>query len=172
MILVSLAIAELPLNKKPVELELGGTCGGRLNGDVWRSSEIAGKVFSLYYIDPDEAELNSPLFEALKAENFPKDKIQSIAVINMKATWVPKNVLSMALARKQKRFPWTLYIKDNCRVVTEMWKLTDHSSDILLFNQAGEVVFSKDGKMSESQIREMIAIVWKLIGGKQQHAVQ
>ena len=164
--------AELPQNSKPAPVELSGKCGGRLDGTPWSSSEIAGKVYSVYYIDPDEADLNEPLFAALKAEGYPLDKVQSVAIINMKATWMPAAVLSMALKRKQKKYPRTLYIKDNCRTMVQAWNCTDHSSDIMLFNQQGEVLFSKDGQLTGSEIQTMIDLTWKYIGGKPVNAAQ
>lgn len=157
--------AVLPLYQKPPLIELHGTCGGRLSGEKWSSSEISGKVFSVYYIDPDESEINEPLFTALKAENFPVEKVQSVAIINMKATWLPAGVLSMVLKNKQKKYRRTIYVKDNCRILATKWNLADHSSDILLFNARGEVIFSHDGKLSDSQIREVIGLIWNSIGG-------
>ncbi|MBN1576892.1 MAG: hypothetical protein JW913_10085 [Chitinispirillaceae bacterium] len=158
--------AGLPLHQKPSLLELSGPCGGRLNGQTWSSGEISGKVFSVYYIDPDESETNEPLFTALKAENFPGDKVQSVAILNTKATWVPGGVLTMVLKRKQKKYPRTIYVKDNCRLLATKWNLADHSSDILLFNAQGKVIFSHDGKLSDAQIREVIGLIWNAIDGR------
>ncbi|MBN1758378.1 MAG: hypothetical protein JW863_08685 [Chitinispirillaceae bacterium] len=172
LISVAIAAAELPLNAKPAMVELSGKCGGRLDGSPWSSSEIAGKVYSVYYIDPDEADLNEPLFTALKAEGYPIGKVQSVAIINMQATWMPAGVLSMVLKRKQKKYPLTLYIKDNCRKLVSAWDCTDHSSDIMLFNQQGEVLFSKDGQLTGDEIRTMIDLTWKHIGGKPANAAQ
>jgi predicted transcriptional regulator len=53
-----------------------------------------------------------------------------------------------------------------------VWNCADHSSDIMLFNQQGEVLFSKDGKLSEDEIRTMIDLIWKHIGGKPANAAQ
>jgi uncharacterized protein len=171
-LLVSCALAELPLHQKPVAIDLNGPCGGRLNGESWKSSEIPGKISIVYYVDPDESEMNASLFEALRAEKFPMDKVRSIAVINMKATWLPSAVLSMALGRKQKRYPATLYVKDNCKTLAGTWGLADHSSDVVLFNQSGEVVFSKDGKLTDAHIKQVIALVWSMLDEEPEHAAQ
>jgi hypothetical protein len=159
-------LATLPLNRMPPIVELADSCGGRLDGSPWSSAEISGRVFSVYYVDPDESDLNEPLFSALKAENFPGDKVQSVAVINMRATWLPQGVLSMVLKSKQKKYRRTIYVKDNCRRLVSLWGLADHSSDIMLFNARGEVMFSIDGKLTDVQIREAIDLIWNAIGGK------
>ena len=71
--------AELPLGKIPPKIVLEGDLGGRLDGTAWNSEElISGKVMVLFYVDPDESELNNHVSDALKAENFPLDKYGSI----------------------------------------------------------------------------------------------
>ena len=160
------AIAELPLNAAPPLLELSGKCGGRLDGTPWSSGEIRDRVFCVYYIDPDEADLNEPLFSALKDEKFTEGKLESVAIINKKATWMPGGVLSLLLKRKQKKYPTTTYVEDRCGKLVRDWTLEDHSSDILLFNRRGEVLFSRDGRLSETEISKMIDLIWKNIGGK------
>ena len=74
--------AELPLGEVPPLIELSGDKGGRINGESWSSSELQGKVISLFYVDPDEADLNNDASEAIKAEDFDKQKYGSVAVIN------------------------------------------------------------------------------------------
>ena len=161
---------ELPLNKKPPLLELKEKCGGRLNGTPWSSAEITGKVYSCYYIDPDEADLNEPLFTALKAEDFPKKRVQSVAIINMKATWLPKTILNLLLKRKQKKYSSTTYVNDYCRKGVTEWNLADHSSDVLIFGPTGDVLFSKDGKLTDGEIKKVISIIWNALGGKESGA--
>ncbi len=52
--------AELPLGKIPPKILLEGDLGGRLDGTAWNSEElISGKVMVLFYVDPDEADLNN-----------------------------------------------------------------------------------------------------------------
>lgn len=164
--------AELPLYQKPSLFELSGSCGGRLDETPWSSRELRDKVTALYYIDPDKADLNEPLFTALKTENFPKEKIQAVAIINMKATWLPNAILTMILRRKQKKYSFTTYVKDNCKLGIRTWHFNDHSSDVLLFNRQGEVIYSVDGMLTDTQIREAIDLVWSLIGGKEKNAAR
>ena len=67
--------AELPIGEIPVSVVLKGELGGRLAGSQWSSEElVSGKVIVLFYVDPDESELNNHASDALKAENYPKEK--------------------------------------------------------------------------------------------------
>lgn len=91
----TLAMISLPLlaQEKLPEVSLEGKEGGRLDGTKWSSSEIKGKVFAFFYVDPDEKDLNEHVGQALKAENFPENLYGSLAVINMDATWLPNWIL-------------------------------------------------------------------------------
>ena len=83
-------MAELPLGEIPPKIVLQDDLGGRLDGTPWSSEElVSGKIIILFYVDPDESELNNHVTVAIKAEKFPLEKTGSVAVINMAATWLP-----------------------------------------------------------------------------------
>lgn len=151
--------AELPVGKKPPVINLSGDLGARVDGTPWSSSEIKGKVFTMFYVDPDEKDLNDHVSKRLKKENFPKDKVGSIAVINMDASWAPNFAIESSLEDKQKEYPTTIYVKDFEKVLVKKWKLKDDSSDILAFDKTGKVIFSKDGKLSEADIERLLQAI-------------
>ena len=151
--------AELPLGKKPPEIVLSGDLGGRLDTTPWSSSEIKGKVYILLYVDPDEKNLNNHVFRRLKKAGFPENKVGSIAIINMDASWAPNFAIESALKKKQKEYPDTIYVKDFDKVLVKQWQLTDHSSDVLIFDREGYVIFSKDGKLTENEIEQLLRVI-------------
>ena len=68
----AIAFAELPIGEIPPTIVLKDDLGGRLDGTQWSSEElVSGKVVILFYVDPDESDLNNHVSEALKAEHFP-----------------------------------------------------------------------------------------------------
>ncbi len=162
--------AELPLGEVPPVIELSGDKGGRINGESWSSSELQGKVFVLFYADPDEADLNNDASEAIKAEDFDKQKYGSVAVINMAATWMPNFAIQMKLESKQKDYPTTTYVKDMEKILVEQWGLADDSNDVLIFDCEGKVVFSVDGQLNPSQIEEMLQTIRKNLRKSQDSA--
>ena len=152
--------AELPLGKIPPKIVLEGDLGGRLDGTAWNSEElISGKVMVLFYVDPDEADLNNHVSDALKAENFPLDKYGSVGVANMGATWLPNFAINIKLKSKQEKHKSTIYVKDLEKTLVKKWGLTDDASDIILFGKDGKVLFSYDGKFSDAQVKEIIQAV-------------
>lgn len=152
--------AELPLGKIPPKIVLEGDLGGRLDGTAWNSEElVSGKVMVLFYVDPDEADLNNHVSDALKAENFPLDKYGSVGVANMGATWLPNFAINIKLKSKQEKHKSTIYVKDLEKTFVKKWGLTDDDSDIILFGKDGKVLFSYDGKFSDAQVKEIIQAV-------------
>ena len=152
--------AELPIGEIPPKIVLEGDLGGRLDGTAWNSEElISGKVRVLFYVDPDESDLNNHVSDALKAENFPIDKYGSVGVANMGATWLPNFAFNMKLKSKQEKHKSTIYVKDLKKTLVNKWGLSDDNSDIMLFGKDGKVLYSYDGKFSDKQVKEIIQAV-------------
>ena len=152
--------AELPIGVIPPKIVLEGDLGGRLDGSAWNSEElISGKVMVLFYVDPDESDLNNHVSDALKAENFPLDKYGSLGVANMGATWLPNFAINIKLKSKQAKHKATIYVKDLEKTFVKSWGLNDDDSDIILFGKDGKVLYSYDGKFSDAQVKELIQVV-------------
>jgi YtfJ family uncharacterized protein len=153
------AWAGAELGQVPPNVELKDNLGGRLDGKPWSSDELKGKVHVLFYVDPDEKDTNNETSEALDKEKFPSEKFQSVAIINMAATWMPNFAISSSLKEKQEKYPRTLYVRDYKRVLVQEWKLADDSSDILAFDKSGKVIFRKDGKLTPEEIQTLLKVI-------------
>ena len=151
--------AELPLGKVPPVVTLSGKRGGRLDGTAWSSAELKGKVYILFYVDPDEKDLNEHVSQRLAREKHARKKVGSVAIINMDATWMPNFAIESALKEKQEKYKDTIYVKDFEKVLVKGWNLADDSNDIVAFDSFGKVIFSKDGKLSEEEIEELLRTV-------------
>jgi YtfJ family uncharacterized protein len=147
------------MGQVPKEVELKGDLGGRLDGSPWSSKELKGKINVIFYVDPDERDLNNEASEALKKEKFPKDKFQSYGLINMDATWLPNFIISSSLEEKQKRYPSTIYVRDYDKILVKEWGISDDNSDVLAFDKEGKLIFKKYGKLTDSDIKELIQVI-------------
>jgi hypothetical protein len=150
------AWAGAELGQVPSKVELKDNLGGRLDGKPWSSDELKGKIHVLFYVDPDEKDTNNETSEALDKEKFPAEKFQSVAIINMAATFMPNFLINSSLKEKQEKYPRTLYLRDYKKVLVQEWKLTDDSSDIIAFDKAGKVLFRKDGKLTPEEIQKLL----------------
>ncbi len=140
--------------------------GGLVAGGAWYSDSQRGKVTLLLYVDPDEKDQNIDLENLLKKENFPSDIYNSVAVINLKATWIPNGIIASKLEDKQKKFPSTVYVKDRAHVLKNKWGLADDSYHVVVLDKNSKVVWSKAGKHSLNDQKTVAKIIWKAIKGK------
>ena len=153
------AWAGLVIGEAPEIIVLDGKLGGRVDGTSWSSEEMKGKVHVFFYVDPDEADLNNETSEALDKAKYPKEKFQSIAVINMAATWLPNFAISSSLKEKQEQYPDTIYVRDYKKVIVKKWGISDDNSDILAFDKKGKLIFWKDGKLGPEDTEKLIKAI-------------
>ena len=152
--------AEIPVGSTPKTIVLQGEQGKLVDGGVpWKSDLFRGFVTILFYVDPDESDLNNAASEALKDANLPADQVRSVAVINMDATLLPNFLIQGKLEDKQKEYQNTLYVMDYKKVLVNEWGLGDHNNDVVIFDKQGKVLFSVDGQLNDSQIKQMLAAV-------------
>lgn len=158
-LLTPVASFGLETGQVPPKVELKRDLGGRLDGSPWSSEELKGKVNVIFYVDPDEKDLNNDASEALNKEKFPQEKFQSFGIINMAATWMPNFMISSSLEEKQKLYPRTIYVRDYKKVLVNAWKIADDTSDVLAFDKQGKLIFRKDGKLNAEEIKKLVQVV-------------
>ena len=159
VVFLNLPAQAIEMGKVPPKVELKEKLGGRLDGTPWSSAELQGKLSVIFYVDPDEKDTNNDASEALNKQKYPEDKYQSFGIINMAATWMPNFAISSALKDKQKRYPKTIYVRDYKKVLVKEWNIADDSSDVLVFDKKGELIFRKDGKLSAAEIQTLLKVI-------------
>jgi len=160
-LLATLNLWAITVGKIPKEVNLNGENGGMAkDGSQWNSKSLKDKVYVMFYVDPDEKDLNEDFSDALKAKHYrEKGAFGSIAIINLAATWKPNIIIESILKSKQKEFPETIYVKDKNSVLVKEWNLADDNNDILIFDKEGKVLFYKAGKMSEDDMQKAFTII-------------
>ena len=157
--LPTLPVQAIEVGKIPPTVELKEKQGGRLDGTPWSSAALQGKVSVLFYVDPDEKDTNNAASDALENEKYTSDKFQAFGIVNMAATWMPNFAISVALKDKQKRYPQTIYVRDYKKVLVKEWNIADDSSDVLVFDKKGVLIFRKDGKLSPVDIQTLLKTI-------------
>lgn len=152
--------ADLEIGQIATKFKLSGDSGARTTGEPWSSDELLGtKITSFFYIDPEERAKNEPLEAAYKKADFPRDKHQSVAVLNMAAAWYPNSILNSQLEKKQKEFPHTVYLKDFKKVFVSGWGLKDDSVNLVIFDKDSKVLYLKKGPLSDKEIEDALALI-------------
>ncbi len=170
LLLITLAssailLAELPLNEVPPQVILSGDEGGYVDGrGAWDSATLKEQVSVIFYVDPDEKDLNDKASDALSADESLGEarkagEYASYAIINMKATWIPNVILKGEIQKNQKEFPNTNFVFDMNEILHKKWNIATDNSDVVVLDKEGKVVFSKDGKLSDSEIQAMLQAI-------------
>lgn len=152
--------AQLTVGQVPPVIDFDGKNGSTVEGGVWNSKTLpVDKIISFMYVDPDAKDWNLELEKALKQAEFPKDKFFSVGTINMKATWLPNFAINSSLKEKQKLYPDTLYLQDLKKVLVKEWGLEDDSYHVLILSKKGEVLYSKAGKLSTTDVQDVLKTI-------------
>lgn len=151
--------AAVKVGEKPAAVTFSGEVGARVDGAPWSTEAIKDRLWLMFYIAPSRRDDNEALKEALKAENFPEDKLSTVAIINMASTWVPNVILETALKKNQERFPKVTYVKDFQKTLINKWQLKDDSFEVLLFDRAGKLLMYRGGDFTSDQIKEIIDLI-------------
>ena len=129
MLFSKILLAELPLGEIPPKVVLKEDSGGRIDGTQWSSEELVSeKVIVLFYVDPDESELNNHVSDALKAEDYPKEKYGSIGMANMAATWLPNFAINMKLKASRRNIKILYMLK----TLIKLWLRSGASATIIV----------------------------------------
>ena len=165
MALWSPAGAEIRLGQRLPPVLLEEDSGGQLDGSLWHSDSLKERLHILMYVDPDEVKVNTHVENALSQQDFDPERVRSVAVINMAATWKPNFAIDVILKGKQEKFPNTLYVRDLQGELVKKWGLIDDSYHVLLVGIKGEVLFSAGDALSEAQVTELISIITETLAG-------
>jgi len=163
LLLSTLATFALNIGEVPKEVMISGDNGGKVDGSAWSSSMLKDKVFVLFYVDPDKKEDSEKFVDALHAKNYDKEKYGSIAIINLKATWLPNFAIEKMLKKKQEAFPDTIYVKDKTKLLVSEWSLADDSINVILFNKKGELLYTHEGFIDEEETKNIFSLIEKEI---------
>ncbi len=159
LILFSLQLFGLQLDEVPPIVNLDEKNGGKADNSAWSSDMLKDKVFVLFYVDPDERNVNEEFSQALKDKKFDKEKYGSVAIVNMAATWMPNFAIESKLKTKQEKYPNALYVKDKKKVLVQKWGLADDASNIVVFGKDGKVLYFKKGKLTKDEILKVLQLI-------------
>ena len=150
-------------NQKMVFME-----NGKIEYRPWESSSLKGKVTTIYHLAARNGmdEINKALIdEIIKAElpeKLPDSKYKTLTILNFDdAMWGTANIAESRFEKSQKKFPYALYVNDQKGVAQKAWKLKKKNSAVILIDKDGKILFFKEGKLNEEEIKEYLALIKK-----------
>jgi predicted transcriptional regulator len=134
---------------------------GGLDGSDFDSNQFKGKSFVLFYVNPKYKDLNNEASDTLKAQKFDNNKFGSLAIIDLKSTWIPNALVISKIKKKAKKYPRTIYLKDRKRHIQKILDFKPQGNDIFAFDKEGKLIFKHLGKLNTEKINEMIEVLKK-----------
>ena len=159
LLIATVSTFALNLGEIPKEVTLSGEDGGRVDGTAWHSKMLKDKLYVLFYVDPDKKGDNEAFIDALHKKNYDKEKYGSVAIINLKATWLPNFAIEKKLKSKQKEFPNTIYAKDKTKYLVKEWNLADDASNILIFDKEGKLIYQHEGAVTDEEMQKAFMLI-------------
>ena len=159
LLISTVATFALSIGEVPKTVTLEGDNGGLVDGSAWSSSMLKDKVYVLFYVDPDKKGDNEAFIDALHAKNYDREKYGSVAIINLKATWLPNFAIEKKLKDKQEKFPNTTYAKDKTKYLVQEWELADDSSNVLVFDKEGKLLYQHSGPLEGEEMEKVFKII-------------
>ncbi len=157
VLLCSSTLWGLSLGQVPMSVVLKDAL---VSGGDWELDK--DKVQVIFYVDPDEKNINDDFSQALKASSLDKSKFNVTVIVNLKATWIPKFVILPDLKKEQKKEPEVVFVVDREKDLVKEWDLKDEKSSVLVFDKGGKLVYEFVGKLGK---KENIRVL-DLIGSK------
>lgn len=128
----------------------------------WSTAELQNKVILIQHIAGRTAakELNEPMIDALKESDFPFEKYNTATLVNLdEAIWGTGAIVASQLKSNKEEFPDAIFVLDEEGDIKNKWGLTEKSSAIILLDQAGKVLYVKDGEMNPTEIDTVIGLI-------------
>jgi predicted transcriptional regulator len=124
--------------------------------------EFRGKVLSIFYVDPDESDMNEHVSEALKKAA--DDKIldrtyyKGFGVTNLKATWKPNVIIKAIVKGKQEKYQTTILL-DYDYTILNLWGLQNDSSNLVVLDKERICRYLYKGKIPDPETPRIIALI-------------
>jgi len=152
--------SQVKVGEPAPSFSLSGDKGGYVkDGSEFKTDHFKGKMQIIWYVDPDERDLNEYAVEELRKANFPKEIVGSVAIINFDATMIPNFILSGLIEDSQKKNKNTVYIKDLEKAFVKKWGLKDDSSNVVVLTKDMRVLYWFGGKLNETETKKMLSVV-------------
>lgn len=130
----------------------------------WTTEQMLGKVRVIQAIAGRSSAkaMNAPLMEAITNEHFPEDDYQTTTIVNQNdSIWGTGSFVKSSAEDGKQDFPWSSMVLDSDGVVSKAWQLAESTSTIIVQNKMGQVLYSKQGQLTDQDIQQVLQLIKK-----------
>lgn len=129
---------------------------------TWYSSSLVNKARIIIAMAGRSSakQINAKLITAISAAKFPNTDYQTTTIINKNdAVWGTGSFVISATKDSKKQYPWSSIVLDSNGVVQKTWGLKKENSAVIVINKNGQILFEKEGKLTQQEINNIIQLV-------------
>lgn len=129
-----------------------------------RIPDFGKKIIAIFYNDADEADMNDPLADAIKAKDFPKDKYRGIGIADLADSKAPNFIIRKIIRGKIEKYKSTI-LTDPDRLLPAAWGLGDcnNTSTFILIGKDKKVKHIQAGPIRGAEINAIVEMIAGLI---------
>lgn len=150
-----------------LDIEAGGEISVRNNKvsvSPWNSKsfEGTGKVQIVHYVAANRsvARQNKPFSRAVDEKLFSTQKMDKTIIVHMADTFsLARGIIVNTLADKKSTHQDINFVIDNDGIGLERWGMKHESYAIIILDGSGNLLFAKDGPLSEAEIEHTIKLI-------------
>lgn len=125
--------------------------------------DLGKKVLTIFYTDPDVADQNDPLADAISDEEFSKETFRGMGIANLKdAPWKPDSIIRYIIRGKIEKYDSTI-LTDPDRLLIKAWNLgdCDEKGVVIVVGKNKKVLYYKKGPIRGEEIQHVLSIIRK-----------
>jgi YtfJ family uncharacterized protein len=130
--------------------------------EPWDSSALLGRIRVVEYVAAraSTSRLHEPLYDEIAKAGFPPGELVVTKLVNSDdALWGTSGLVASKVGDNKKEFPENILVVDAKGIGRRRWGLKEASGAIALLDRSGEVLFFKEGGLTEDEIRTVVALV-------------
>lgn len=126
--------------------------------------DLGSKVLAIFYNDADEADLNDPLADAIKARDFNDELYRGIGVANLEDSKAPNFIIRSIIRGKIEKYNSTI-LTDPALLLPKAWGLGDCNNDsvVLLIGKDRKLERIQRGAIRGNDIEAWLAHIDRLL---------
>lgn len=135
---------------------------GSINYKKWSAANLKGKTYVVHHFAGRSSvkDKNKALIEAIKTAGFDRSKYQTVTIVNADDAIVGTGVFVKNSVEKGKlENPHSQVVLDQEGNVKKAWGLKEKESFVAVVDKNGKVQFTAEGKLSPTQIQQVIRLV-------------
>lgn len=124
------------------------------------SPEYKGRVMSIFYVSPDEKDLNNHVEDALLKDKDldRKNAYKGLGITNLKASNMPNFIIKSVIKSKQEK-TGSVILLDYDYSILNLWGMKNHSSDVVVLDKERICRYIYKGKLPPEEVTKLIDII-------------